>query len=106
MNLMFCLVGVGLNDLPTGNYDLFEGNLTRNGQRHRVPCPAFERRRWRVLNREGFLQAQGDLNLFFQGFLALSKSFASMKWSWSFLFMLLCLPLLIDINWFSFQPIL
>lgn len=75
MNLMFCLVGVVLNDLPTGNYDLFEGNLTRNGQRHRVPCPALERRRWRVLNREGFLQAQGDLNLFFQGFLALSKRY-------------------------------
>lgn len=73
-----------LNDLTTGNYDLFQGNLTRNGQRHRVPCPALERRRWRVLNREGFLQAQGDLNMFFQGFLALSKSFASMKLSCSF----------------------
>ena len=36
MNLMFFLVGVGLNDLRTGNYDLFEGNFkTRNGQRHR-----------------------------------------------------------------------
>lgn len=73
MNLMFCLLGVGLNDLPTGNYDLFEGNLTRNGQRHRVPCPALERRRWRVLNREGFLQAQGDLNLFFKDSSRLAK---------------------------------
>lgn len=68
MNLMLCLVGVGLSDLTTGNYDLFEGNLTRNGLRHRVSCPALELRRWRVLNREGFLQAQGES--VFQGFLA------------------------------------